>query len=138
MPSIPKSRFVAAPGAEGRLPPDRQGQPEDPAAPDPQPVPGKALDSFCGNPESLLQPVRDRWSLQGWHWIRDTQLHEDALRYGGNGAGALATLRTSAMNLLRMEGFQSIRAGMQAVMHDITELLTMALRQPVPNSDLRL
>jgi len=94
--------------------------------------------SLCTTPEALLQLVRDRWSLEGWHWIRDTQLHEDAHRYGGNGAGALATLRTAAMNLLRLEGFQSIRAGMQAVMHDITELLKMALRQPVPNSDLRL
>jgi hypothetical protein len=42
------------------------------------------------------------------------------------------------MNLLRLEWFASIRAGMQAVMHDTTELLKMALRQPVPNSDLRL
>ena len=96
------------------------------------------LTSLRTTPEALLQLVRDRWSLEGWHWIRDTQLHEDAHRYGGNGAGALATLRTAAMNLLRLEGFQSIRAGMQAVMHDITELLKMALRQPVPNSDLRL
>ena len=96
------------------------------------------LTSLRTTPEALLQLVRDRWSLEGWHWIRDTQLHEDAHRYGGNCAGALATLRTAAMNLLRLEGFQSIRAGMQAVMHDITELLKMALRQPAPNSDLRL
>ena len=96
------------------------------------------LTSLRTTPEALLQLVRDRWSLEGWHWIRDTQLHEDAHRYSGNGAGALATLRTAVMNLLRLEGFQSIRAGMQPVMHDITELLKMALRQPVPNSDLRL
>jgi len=31
-----------------------------------------------------------------------------------------------------LEGFQSIRAGMQAVMHDITALLTMVRRQPKP------
>lgn len=42
----------------------------------------------------------------------------------------MATLRTVAMNLLRFEGFQSIRAGMQAVMHDIAALLAMALRLP--------
>ncbi|HBH73749.1 MAG TPA: transposase, partial [Synechococcales bacterium UBA10510] len=29
-------------------------------------------------------------------------------------------------------GFQSIRAGMQAAMHDITALLAMAMRQPSP------
>ena len=42
-------------------------------------------------------------------------------------------LRTAALNLLRLTGFQSIRAGMQAVMHDITALLAMAMRQPEPS-----
>jgi hypothetical protein len=42
----------------------------------------------------------------------------------------MATLRTAALNLLRLSGFQSIRAGMQPVMHDITALLAMAMRQP--------
>ena len=81
-------------------------------------------------PEALLQLVRARWSIEGWHWIRDTQLQEDAHRYRGNGAGALATLRTAALNLLRLDGFQSIRAGLQAMCHDITALLAMARRQP--------
>jgi len=78
--------------------------------------------------------VRDRWSIECWHWIRDSQLHEDAHRYRGNGAGALASLRTAAPNLLRLNGLQSIRAGMQAVMHDITALLAMAMRQPKPKT----
>ena len=84
-------------------------------------------------PEALLRQVRDRWSIESWHWIRDTQLHEDAHRYRGNGAGAMASLRTAALNLLRLAGFQSIRAGLQAVMHDITTLLEMAMRQAEPN-----
>ena len=41
-------------------------------------------------PEAMLQLVRDRWSIEGWHWIRDTQLNEDAHRYRDNGAGAMA------------------------------------------------
>ena len=81
-------------------------------------------------PEALLRLVRDRWSLEGWHWIRDAQLEEDAHLYRGNGAGALATLRTAVLNLLRLNGFQSIRAGVQAVCRDITALLVMARRQP--------
>jgi hypothetical protein len=88
--------------------------------------------SLRTTPEALLQLVRDCWSLESWHWIRDTQLHEDDHRYRGNGAGAMATLRTAALNLLRLAGFQSIRTGMQAVMHDITTLLAMAMRQPNP------
>jgi len=83
--------------------------------------------------EALLQLVRDRWSIEGWHWIRDTQLHEYAHRYRGNGPGALPTLRTAALNLLRLAGFQQIRAGLQAVSHDINQLLVMARRQPEPS-----
>jgi len=64
------------------------------------------LTSLRTTPEALLQLVRDRWSIEGWHWIRDTQLHEDAHRYRGNGAGVMATLRTAALNLLRLAGFR--------------------------------
>jgi hypothetical protein len=90
------------------------------------------LTSLRTAPEVLLQLVRDRWSIEGWHWIRDTQLHEDAHRYRGNGAGVMATLRTAAMNLLRLAGFRSIPAGLQAVMHDIKALLAMVQRRPEP------
>jgi hypothetical protein len=38
------------------------------------------------------------------------------------------------MNMLRLAGFQSIRAGMQAVMHDITALLAMVRRRPQTDS----
>lgn len=44
----------------------------------------------------------------------------------------MAKLRTVALNLLRLAGFQSITAGLQAVMPDITTLLAMAMRQPEP------
>ena len=91
--------------------------------------------SLRTTPEALLQLVSARWSIEGWHWIRDTQLHEDAHRYRGNGAGVVATLRTAALNLLRLAGFRSIRAGLQAVMHDITALLAMARRRPEPGPD---
>ena len=70
------------------------------------------LTSLRTSPESLLQLVRNRCSIEGWHWIRDTQLHEDAHRYQGNGAGVMGSLRTAALNLLRLAGFQSIRSGM--------------------------
>ena len=88
------------------------------------------LTSLRTTPEALLRLVRDRWSIEGWHWIRDTQLHEDAHRYRGNGAGVMATLRTAALNLLRLAGFRSIRSGMQTVMHDIKALLAMVRRRP--------
>ncbi len=86
------------------------------------------LTSLRTTPAALLQLVRDRWSIEGWYWIRDTQLQEDGHRYRGNGAGAMATLRTAAMNLLGLAGFRSIRARIQAEMHDITAMLEMARR----------
>ncbi len=88
------------------------------------------LTSLRTTPEALLQLGRYRWSTEGWYWIRGAQLHEDAHRYQGNGAGVMATLRTAALNLLRLAGFRSIRTGLQSVMHDISALLAMARRQP--------
>jgi hypothetical protein len=41
-----------------------------------------------------------------------------------------ATLRTAALNLLRLAGFRSIRSGMQVVVHDITALLSVVRQQP--------
>jgi hypothetical protein len=100
------------------------------------PNPSSGRSFFSRRPfdtRSTLQLVRERWSLESWHWIRDTQLREDDHRYRGNGAGVMATLRTAALNLLRIAGFNSIREGLQAVMHDIQGLLAMVRRQPAPN-----
>ena len=88
------------------------------------------ITSLRTTPAALLRLIRERWSIESWHWIRDTQLHEDKHRYRGNGAGVLATLRTAALNLLRLAGFDSIREGLHAVMHDITALLAMAMPPP--------
>ena len=41
---------------------------------------------------------------------------------------------TADLNLLRLDGFQSIRSGLQAVCHNITELLAMARRQLAVNT----
>ena len=88
------------------------------------------LTSLRTTPEALLRLIRERWSIESWHWIRDTQLHEDKHRYRGNGAGVMATLRTAALNLLRQAGFDSIREGLHAVMHDIRALPAMTMQPP--------
>ena len=49
---------------------------------------------------TLLESVRNRWSIEGCFFIRETQQHEGAHNYHGNGACSVATLRTAAFNLL--------------------------------------
>jgi predicted transposase YbfD/YdcC len=77
--------------------------------------------------EALLRHVRDRWSIENsWHWPRDTQLREDYHRYREpNGVQIMATLRSLAMNGLRLDGFWSITEGLDALSHDIRGLLEL-------------
>jgi hypothetical protein len=50
------------------------------------------LTSLRSNPEALLQLVRDRWSIECWHRVRDIRFPKASHRYRVNGAGALASL----------------------------------------------
>lgn len=77
--------------------------------------------------EALLRHVRDRWSIENsWHWPRDTQLEEDAHLYReANGAQIMATLRSLAMNALRVEGFWSIPKAWSALALDIRGMLEL-------------
>ncbi len=83
------------------------------------------LTSLRTSPKTLLRLVRQLRAIENeWHWPRDTQLGEDSQRYAeGNGVQVLALLRTLVLNLLRCNGYRSIRAGLMAVAHDITRLL---------------
>ena len=61
-------------------------------------------------PEALLRLMRKRWSIENaWHWVRDTQLGEDAHRYTHRtDATVFSFLRTVVMNLLGRGGYRSI------------------------------
>jgi len=59
----------------------------------------------------MLKLVRERWTVESCHWIRDTQLREGDHRYRGNGTGVMAALRTAALNLLRLAGFTRSEKG---------------------------
>jgi predicted transposase YbfD/YdcC len=77
-------------------------------------------------PGQYLRLIRQRWDIENcWHWVRDVLLAEDAHRYKGcRGAQVCAWLQTIALNLLSLNGFQSIRNGLVAIAHDITRLLS--------------
>ena len=77
--------------------------------------------------KAMLKAIRQRWSIENsWHWVRDVPLREDAHRYReNNGVQILATLRSMAINALRLEGIWSITDGIAALAHDIKGLLTL-------------
>jgi predicted transposase YbfD/YdcC len=84
---------------------------------------GKSVDeirhtvsSLRTSAKGLIKHVRDRWSIEdSLHWARDTQLREDAHRYREtNSVQTMATLRSRAMNALRLDGFGSITEGLAA------------------------
>jgi hypothetical protein len=77
--------------------------------------------------KALLRAIRQRWSIENsWHWVRDVPLREDAHRYReNNGVQILATLRSLAINALRLDGIWSITEGIAALAHDIKGLLRL-------------
>ena len=83
--------------------------------------------SLRSGAQALLRHVRDRWSIENsWHWVRDVPLREDAHRYReDSGVQILATLRSLAINALRLDGMWSITEGMAALAHNIKGLLRM-------------
>ena len=85
------------------------------------------ITSLRTTPEGLLRLVRQRWSIENeWHWVRDTQLDEDAHSYANRiGAPVFSLLRTVVMNLLRRGGYRSIRRGLRTLSHDIKGMLRL-------------
>ena len=75
----------------------------------------------------MLRAIRQRWSIENcWHWVRDVPLREDAHRYREDyGVQILATLRSLAINALRLDGIWSITEGIAALAHDIKGLLKL-------------
>jgi hypothetical protein len=63
---------------------------------------------------------------------RYPQLHKDAHRYRGSGAGVMATLRTAALNLLLLAGFPSIRNDSRRTLRRLPHLVPIGL-QRLPN-----
>ncbi|MEV5212542.1 ISAs1 family transposase, partial [Micromonospora sp. NPDC053740] len=60
-------------------------------------------------PAELADWLRGHWSIEVLHHIRDTTYREDASRLRtGNAPRALATLRNTAISLLRLAGITSI------------------------------
>jgi len=87
------------------------------------PIQGTHITPACG----LAHQVQQRWAIENsWHWVRDVSLRDEAHRYReGNGVQILATLRSLAINALRLDGIWSITEGIAALAHAIKGLLRL-------------
>ncbi len=97
----------------------REGKPEDETR--------YNVSSLCTGAKAMLTAIRQRGSIENsWHSVRDVPLREDAHRYReDNGVQILATLRSMAINALRLERIWSITEGIAALAHDIKGLLRL-------------
>ena len=77
--------------------------------------------------KAMFKAIRQRWSIENsWHWVRDVPLRKDAHRYREvSGVQILATLRSMAINSLRVERIWSITEAIAALAHDIKSLLRL-------------
>lgn len=81
-------------------------------------------------PAVLAAWVRQHWSIQNrLHWVRDVSFDEDRSQVRtGNSPHVMASLRSTAIGLLRLAGWDNIAAGLRHHAHNperaITHLLT--------------
>lgn len=82
------------------------------------------------DPERLLGLVRSYWSIENRsHWVRDCVFDEDRCQIRtGNGPCVMATLRNTAIGLLRLAGATNIAAALRDIAaqpHLAAELIDM-------------
>ncbi len=76
-----------------------------------------------GNPGLSDQGLGGR-AIEAVHWIRDTAYREDhSTGYAGDGPQVMATLRNTAISLLRIAGITAIARTLQAFSRDRTRIL---------------
>ncbi|HEY2672796.1 MAG TPA: ISAs1 family transposase [Rugosimonospora sp.] len=73
-----------------------------------------SLTADQASPADLLAYVRGHWSIEVLHWIRDVTYREDACHARtGNAPRVAATLRNTAISLLRISGTTNIAAALR-------------------------
>ncbi|BCB88798.1 ISAs1 family transposase [Phytohabitans suffuscus] len=103
------------------------------------------LTAAQASPAELADWLRGHWAIEVLHHIRDTTYREDAIRVRtGNAPHALATLRNTAISLLRLAGITTIAKALRhnnRQPHRSLQLLGITgnghmttLREPCPGS----
>lgn len=77
-----------------------------------------SLTTDQASPADLLAHVRRHWTVEVLHWVRDVVYAEDASRIRtGNAPRVTATLRNTAISLLRIAGVTNIAAALRHNAH---------------------
>ena len=85
-----------------------------------------SLDAKRATPQALAVLIRGQWAIEAVHWIRDTAYREDhSTGYAGDGPQVMATLRNTAISLLRIAGITQIARTLQAFNRDRTRILSV-------------
>ncbi len=89
--------------------------------------------AICSVPMSQAQPhvvaawIQGHWTIENaLHWVRDVTYDEDRHQLrAGNGPQVMATLRNTAISLLRLTGWTSITAGLRHHARDSRRPITL-------------
>jgi predicted transposase YbfD/YdcC len=99
-----------------------------------------SLTAGQATPAQLAALVRGHWSIEAMHWVRDVTFREDASTIAtGTRPRLMATLRNTAIGLIRQSGTRRIAATIRKLKHDPHHLLAMMGLNPPPEwaPDLR-
>jgi predicted transposase YbfD/YdcC len=87
-----------------------------------------SADHHTAPPPTLAAWVQHHWRIESLHWVRDMVYDEDRSQIQtGTGAETMATIRNTAISLLRLAGWTRIAAALRHHQHHpdkIIELLT--------------
>jgi predicted transposase YbfD/YdcC len=72
------------------------------------------------------QLIRQHWQIENrLHWVKDVVLREDDHPFcGGHACANMGIIRTIALNLFRLNGWDSITRAIRTLAHDLPALLS--------------
>jgi predicted transposase YbfD/YdcC len=85
-----------------------------------------SADHATAPPPTLAAWVQHHWRIESLHWIRDVVFDEDRCQIRtGTGAETMATLRNTAISLLRLAGWTTIAAALRHHQRHPDKIITL-------------
>jgi predicted transposase YbfD/YdcC len=88
-----------------------------------------SLTAQCANPADIATFVRGHWQVENrCHWVRDVTYDEDRSQTRtGSAPQVMATMRNTAISLLRMTGWTNIKQATEKLSRRLDEILNLLL-----------